>query len=76
MGEGMEGCKGGGDVIQNQTSPDLRFPGVGISDFRPKEVKNHTLWHLTYLYGLLREFPPGIVVQYMIFQDSCCECKT
>ena len=35
-----------------------------MSYFRPKRLKNHTLWRRTYLYSLCEGVPPSLRVRY------------
>ena len=47
-------------VVPLKTIPDLRPQwSKSIPVFRPKRLKNHTLWGGTYLYSLYRGVPPG-----------------
>jgi len=44
-------------VLLSKTIPNSRPKWAkSIPVFRPKPLKNHTLWGSTYLYGLIREY--------------------
>ena len=47
-------------VVPSKTIPDSRPKWTKcILVFRPKRLKNPTRWDGTYLYGYIREYPPG-----------------
>ena len=46
-----------------KTIPDSRPKWAKfVPVFRPKRPKNHTLWGGTYLYGLYKGVPPGLLL--------------
>ena len=54
----------------SKTIPDPRPKWVkSIPVFRAKRRKNHTVWGGTYLYSLLREYPPPLPLRILSVQD-------
>ena len=41
-------------------TPDLRSWSKSVLVFRPKRLKNQTVWGGTYLYSLYRRVPTGV----------------